>query len=171
MKNLQDLVKVCLAEIEKAGITPGKIAEWQINSRAKKRWGMCSKKPNGECIIQIAYTLLADNRISEQACKETIIHEILHTCPECKGHTGKWAEYAMRMNELYGYHIKRTTSGEEKGVENYQASYRLSAKYLFCCKYCGAKIIKKKDCKFTHYYKNYGCGQCGMPRAFEKYRL
>ena len=109
------LQKVCIDEVLGAGIEPGNIVSWVINRRAKTRWGMCTKNPDGTCIIQIAARLIEDERISEQACKETMIHEILHTCKGCKGHTGLWLIYANIMNKKYGYHIKRTTSGEEKG--------------------------------------------------------
>lgn len=169
MKDFDKLIHICLEEVIAAGIQPGHIVEWKLNSRAKKRWGQCTKKSNGECRIQIASRLLTDDRISEKACKDTIIHEILHSCPECKGHTGKWKEYAQIMNVKYGYDIKRITSGEEKGVENYISTRGLPLKYVFKCKYCGNSIAKKMECKFTHYYKNYRCKKCGNAHAFQKY--
>ena len=168
MKNFEMLQKVCIDEVLGAGIEPGNIVSWVINRRAKKRWGMCTKNPDGTCIIQIAARLIEDERISEQACKETMIHEILHTCKGCKGHTGLWLIYANIMNKKYGYHIKRTTSGEEKGVENYTASKRLDYKYCFVCENCGQNIKRKKQCEFTKYYRNYTCGICGRKRAFHK---
>lgn len=157
-----------MAEIKQAGITPGNIVAFEINRRSKKRWGLCTRKPNGECVIQIAAILLEDDRVSEKACKDTIIHEILHSCKECSGHTGKWKQYAQKMNAMYGYNIKRTTSGAEKGLDDYEVSYRLRDKYVFRCKNCGAIVRRKKACKFTRYYRNYGCGRCGKFRAFER---
>lgn len=171
VKDYNKLIECCVAEVRSAGIVPGNIIEWKINRRAKKRWGLCTRKPNGDCIIQIAARLLEDERISEKACKETIIHEILHTCPECHGHTGQWKAYAQIMNEKYGYNIKRTTSGEEKGVENYHVTQRLDYSYKIICKYCGYVILKKKKCKFTHYYGNYKCASCGRTHAYKKYYL
>lgn len=171
MKDFQKLIEKCLEEVVVAGIQPGNITEWTINRRAKRRWGQCTKKANGEYRIQIAAQLLEDERISEKACKDTIIHEILHSCPDGMGHTGKWKEYAKTINEKYGYNIKRTTSGEEKGVENYHSIRRLQLKFMFRCKYCGNTITKKKKCKFTHYYKNYSCMQCGRAHAYQKYIL
>ena len=131
MKNFEMLQKVCIDEVLGAGIEPGNIVSWVINRRAKTRWGMCTKNPDGTCIIQIAARLIEDERISEQACKET-------------------------------------TSGEEKGVENYTASKRLDYKYCFVCENCGQIIKRKKQCEFTKYYRNYTCGICGRKRAFHK---
>lgn len=168
MKDFVKLRDECLAEVHNAGIEIGNITSWQINRRAKTRWGMCSRYGD-KYTIQISSQLVSDDRISEKACKETIIHEILHTCPDCHGHTGKWKEYAELMNVTYGYNIKRVTSGQEKGVENYQASRRLKPKYCFKCMYCGYSIVRKRDSKFTRYYRNYTCPECGKSRAFEKY--
>lgn len=168
MKEFKKLQEICIEEVLLAGITPGNITKWEINRRAKRRWGQCKKFPDGHCVIQIAAQLLEDDRVSERACKETIIHEILHSCPECNGHTGNWKAYADKMNKRYGYNIKRTTSGEEKGVENYK-SERRAVKYVFMCRYCKNLVTRTRKSKFTHYYRNYGCGVCGMPRAFDKY--
>ena len=115
MKNFEMLQKVCIDEVLGAGIEPGNIVSWVINRRAKTRWGMCTKNPDGTCIIQIAARLIEDERISEQACKETMIHEILHTCKGCKGHTGLWLIYANIMNKKYGYKANHLRRGEGRG--------------------------------------------------------
>ena len=112
--------------------------------------------------------LLEDERVSDKACKTTMIHEILHTCPDGMKHTGKWKAYATRMNVTYGYDIKRTTSAKEKGVEPH-VSKRRPTKYVFMCKYCKHIVTKTRKCKFTHYYKNYSCKMCGMRNAYRKY--
>lgn len=165
MKDFERLIQECLGEVTAVGITPGNIVQWKINTRAKTRWGLCTKKTNGECTIEIAAVLLQDDRISEKSCKETIIHEILHTCRECKGHTGYWKQYATLMNEAYGYNIKRVTQGEEKGVENYKGS-ELPVKYIFQCKNCQAFVYRKRESNFTRHYKRYGCAKCGALRSF-----
>ena len=169
MKDFDKLINICLEEIKAVGIKPGKIIKWSINTRAKSRWGYCiHKKIDNTYEIQIAEILLSDDRVSEEACKTTIIHEILHTCEGGMGHKGNWKKYANIMNERYGYNIKCSTSGEEKGVENRVAAYRLAYKYYFYCRKCGHIIKKKKSCKFTSYYRNYTCNLCGTRRAFVK---
>ncbi|XME04451.1 SprT-like domain-containing protein (plasmid) [Lachnospiraceae bacterium C1.1] len=160
MKNFEELKEECLFEIDSLGIKPGVISSWMINSRAKTRWGLCKKKSDGSFEIQIAKRLIEDDNISKNACKETIIHEILHTCKDAMNHTGKWRIYAEKMNLAFGYNIKRTTSGIEKGVENYVAA-SMPPKYIFICKGCGAVIYRKKESKFTRNYRQYGCRRCG----------
>ncbi|MBE5905876.1 MAG: SprT family zinc-dependent metalloprotease [Lachnospiraceae bacterium] len=160
MKNLEILVKNCYDELGKAGIRTGDITNWRINDRARTRWGQCRRNPDGTFEIEIAKVLLVDERISEKACKETILHEMLHTCPGCMKHTGKWKQYADYLNASYGYHIKRVTLGKEKGIENYVAK-RQPVKYLFTCEVCGAIIRRKRESKFTRNYRQYRCGRCG----------
>lgn len=174
MKDYAKLVETCLEEVKAAGIVPGPITEFKINTRARKRWGLCSKTPDGSFVIQIAASLLMDDRVSEQACKETIIHEILHTCEGCFKHTGRWRLYAQHMNNEYGYHIKRSTSETEKGlpVGTTAGGSRRSqpAKYIYRCKKCGQIIQKMRACNFTRNYRRYGCGICGTRAAFEIYK-
>ncbi len=160
MKDFGRLKQECIDEINALGIELGKIKGWTINTRARSRWGLCKKEVDGTYSIQIAEALLTDDRISEKACKETIIHELLHTCKGCMKHQGKWKTYAQLMNMRYGYDIKRVTSGNEKGVENYKPR-SIAVKYVFTCGGCGAKIYRKRDSRFTKYYRHYGCTRCG----------
>lgn len=168
MKDFEQLQKICLDEVRDAGIQPGTIVSWEVNSRAKTRWGMCTKVPYTKSFkIQIAYQLLADDRVSEKSCKETIIHEILHTCAGCQNHGAQWKYYASVMNQKYGYEIKRVTAAKDKGLEANEYKPR-PYKYMYRCRKCGQLIRKKHACKFTKYYRNYSCGICGAWRAFRK---
>ena len=166
MKDYEKLREECLQEVLSAGILPGNISSWTINTRAKSRWGLCKKKGDSY-EISISDSLLSDERVSEKACKTTIIHEILHTCKDSMKHTGNWKKYAEIMNAKYGYDIKRVSSGSEKGVEDYKVKHR-AVKYKYRCRRCGQIITKSRKCKFTRYYRNYGCGICGTLRAFER---
>ena len=138
MKDFVFLREQCISEITCLGIELGKIASWSVNRRAKTRWGLCRLKRDGSYEIEIAESLLADDRISEKACKETIIHELLHTCKGCMRHTGKWKQYAELMN-----------------------CAEMAIKYVFTCGGCGATIYRKRDSKFTRNYRHYGCAKCG----------
>lgn len=160
MKDFEALKEKSLSDVKSAGIQIGKIVSWEINKRAKTRWGQCKKNIDGTYAIQISSALLTDDRISEKAVLETMIHEILHTCKDSMNHTGRWKKNADIMNRIYGYNIKRITRGSEKGVEDYKST-PLAIKYVFTCRGCGAKIYRKRDSKFTRNYRRYGCTRCG----------
>ena len=169
MKDFEQMIKESLSEVMAVGLKPGKIEKWVINRRAKSRWGLCKKIGINTFEIQIAERLLEDE-VSDMACKDTIVHEILHTCRGCHGHTGLWKTYADLMNRTYGYSIKRTTSSLEKGLEELPTK-EMAIKYVFRCKNCGAMLYRKKKSRFTEHYKYYGCGRCGAKRAFVKLQM
>ncbi|MCR5272626.1 MAG: SprT-like domain-containing protein [Lachnospiraceae bacterium] len=158
-KDLNALVLECLSELKDQDIAPGEVSEWKVNKRAGTRWGRCIRNADETFTIEIAQRLLTDERISDKACKETIIHELLHTCKGCMKHTGSWKMYATQMNVAYGYNIKRTTSGSEKGVEDHEVT-PLPVKHIFVCKNCGAVIYRKRESRFTRHYRRYACARC-----------
>ena len=108
MKNLQNLAAACEADLRSIGIRPGRVSAWRVDTRAKSRWGQCRELTPGCFEISIAARLLQDD-VSDQAAKDTILHELLHTVRGCHGHTGRWAELAAQVNRLLPqYTIKRT---------------------------------------------------------------
>lgn len=123
----------------------------RVNSRAITRFGCC-KYEGGRQIIEVALRVAEG---PEESCRETIAHEILHTCWGCRNHGVRWKEYARRMNLVYGYHISRTSTNEEMGVED-ERPY----KYLFRCEKCGAEFKRFKESPLTQNLERYRC-RCG----------
>ena len=130
----------------------------EVNSRAKKRWGLCSLNPDGIFTIQISDRLLSDE-VSEEATFNTMIHELLHTCPNCMNHGKEWKYWANIINTNTCYNIKRTTSCAEKGIEPIVKS----PKYTISCSGCNKKwyynragvVVKKINRCTCPYCKTY----------------
>lgn len=146
MKDLKKLFDESLMEVKAAGLQPGNIISVKPNKNMTKSWGVCSSvMENGErkFKIDISTRILQDN-VDDIATKDTIIHEILHTCPDGFGHTGKWAKYADIINYTYKgkYNIKRTTAIEEKGIEFDSSQY----KYVIKCEKCGIQDGYTRKC-------------------------
>ena len=158
MKNLHNLFNECVNEVRAAGIEPGKIVDISINYRATTRWGQC-KKRYGLYSININHRILEDDT-DVKAVKDTIIHEILHTCPNCWNHGREWQRLANIMNRKYGYEISRTGSCEDFGIdrEEYAESH---AKYRIVCTSCGNVYRKQRACKVTKHPEYFRCGKCG----------
>lgn len=91
MKDLLRLAQQCQNDLLSVGIRCGNVRSWTVNTRAKARWGLCKKVGRNLYDIQIAESLLQDN-VSDQAAKDTIAHELIHTVPCCFSHTGKWKQ-------------------------------------------------------------------------------
>ena len=158
MKDLQKIVKLCMADLDLLGIKYSKNISWSVNSRAKCRWGLCKKVGINAYEISVASSLLQDG-IDEQMTKDTIVHELLHTVSGCMGHKGKWSMLAQTVNQnLKGYSIKRVTNFEEKGIEAPQNE--ITYRYLLRCKKCGAEIGRQRESKAVINYKNYRCSKC-----------
>ena len=160
MKNLNQLFTESYNDVVAAGLTPGKILNVTINSRAKKRWGLC-RLQNGYFSIEISNRLLDDN-VDDIATKNTIVHEILHTCPNCMNHGKEWQYNADIINNHYKgyYNISRTTSAEDKGLEPLGRVRNDSVKYTLVCTGCGRKIYYKRASKAIQAPQNYRCGYC-----------
>lgn len=156
MKNLQAYAELCKTEVKNAGIPVGNIVEFKVNKRAKSRWGQCKRR--GPCyFIEINSDLLADD-IPDSSLNDTLIHEILHTAPDCMNHGCLWNHYANIMNSR-GYHISRTSTAQEKGIENYHRERIVN--HRFVCNKCGQVINRTRNSKFVQNYELYSCGACG----------
>ena len=99
--------------------------------------------------------------------KNTIIHELLHTCKGCMKHTGEWKQLAEKVNRYYGYNIKRCDSADEKGISEEQKekiqkerTATRKVKYIFKCTCCGQKVERCRESKFTKYPELYRCAVC-----------
>lgn len=159
MKNLNKLYHECLFDVHSLGINTGKINSITINNRAKKRWGQTTKHTDGSFSININGSLLNDS-LDDMAAKNTIAHEILHTCKGCFDHQALWQSYADKMNSAYGYNIKRCTSAAEKGLESVGRIRNESYKYTITCTCCGGKTYYKRASKVIQHPEWFRCGRC-----------
>lgn len=159
MKDLMMLAYECMEKLDAIGIEYAETISWQVNTRAKKRWGQCKKNPNGTYIISISSRLLADD-VADDGAINTIIHELLHSVKGCMNHKAEWKYQAEKVNRAYGINIKRCSSADEKGVEPLE-SVPKEIKYQFRCKDCGKVYTRTRASRFTKNWQNYRCGHCG----------
>lgn len=134
------LLKTVLSEAISAGLPVSKNIDAKVivNTRAKKRFGMCINK-NGRFTIELSSRLL---NAPERSCRQTLAHELIHTCPGCDNHGALFKKYADVMNRRYGYDIRRTNSNEEMGLS--PVSSDASFRYMLECQKCGARIKRMK---------------------------
>ena len=159
MKDLGMAYVKCMKMVRDLGIEPGYI--WKVRPfKAKSKWGLCTSEGFGVYTISIS-TILLDDSVSDKALESTMIHEILHTVEGCQNHGSKWKKLANKVNEAYGYDIKRTTSPEEKGEEVAKLCSKIEFKHAIKCKKCGYEIFFQRECKSTkhpNWYTHIGCG-------------
>ena len=123
-----------------------------INTRAK-RFGQC-KRRGDKFLIELSSIF---DKAEDKMVKQTLAHEILHTCPDCLNHQAKWKSHVSKMNRAYGYKIERTNSCENIGVTR---EISKNAKYTIECQKCHTKVYKDRISGIIRNPENYHC-KCG----------
>lgn len=162
MKNLENYIPEVTTILQDCGIPYGNVVSVEPNSRFRARWGDCTyNRITGEFRIRISTYLLEDD-IPDRALLDTLLHEYLHTCPECQNHGAVWKRYAAKINARYGYAIKRINSEKEKEVPEGRIQHRhMERKYQLQCCGCG-KIIRYARRTGTYMSPGrYRCATCG----------
>ena len=154
---INDLLKEVIGEALSLGIPlSDRIDEHVlINRRAKKRLGCCRMK-NGSFRIEISSLILEGGK---PAVKEILAHEILHTCPGCQNHSPQWKTYGNRMNQTFGYQIRRTISTSVLGLQE-QAVIEKPARYTITCRSCGTVFRRQRKSPLVTQTHRYRC-RCG----------
>lgn len=123
-----------------------------INTRAK-RFGQC-KRRGDKFLIELSSIF---DQAEEKMAKQTLAHEIIHTCKDCFDHQALWKSYVNKMNRAYGYNIARTDSCENLGVTR---EISRNAKYIIECQKCHNKIYKDRISGVIRNPERYHC-KCG----------
>ena len=123
----------------------------RVNTRAVARFGCCETGPEGH-VIEVSARLLA---AGEGAVRETLAHEVLHTCWGCKDHGARWKAYAAKMNAAYGYHISRTGTWEAVGLPEQKP-----VNHLLVCQRCGQEFKRARASSLVRHPERYRC-KCG----------
>ncbi len=122
--------------------------EVRVNTRAKRRLGCCFYQ-SGRYWIEVSQKVLEN----EALLKQTLVHELLHTCPKCRDHGARWRAYAQIVNEKLGYRIERTVRTETPiGPLRHE-----EIKYILECQSCGAQIKRMRMSKAV---KSPWCYRC-----------
>lgn len=158
MKDLLKLADKCMAELDALGIKYCVPKSWNINHRAKHRFGQCRRVSPGVFEIDISAFLL-DDSISDIPAMNTVIHELLHTVKGCSNHGERWKFLAAQVNSAYPkYSIKRASTWEEFGIT--PPAYDSAYHYMIECTSCGTRSYRKRATKVTQNPANYRC-RCG----------
>lgn len=123
-----------------------------VNSRAKRRLGCCYYR-DGVYEIEVSASLLEQ----PEPLRQTLAHELLHTCRGCRNHGEKWKGYAAKVNEALGYSIQRLAPAEGESPERLRQE---KLRYVLECQSCGAKICRSRISKAVKQPWHYRC-KCG----------
>lgn len=160
MKNLDKLYFECEKELRRINMDFSEyIRKVSVNGRLRTTLGVCHYDyRTGWYTIEINPCLLADN-VNDMEIKDTIIHEMIHTCPNCMSHGYEWKRRADRVNRMLGYHVSRCASVKgllEAGVKDMREPY----KYALECVDCGKQFKYRRWCASLENPSRYRCGKC-----------
>lgn len=146
MKNLNRLYLECVSEAQSAGLDiSDRITGIEVNSRLSRALGRCCARYGlGGYVyrIEVNPCMLADG-IEDMIPKNTIMHELVHTCPGCMNHGPEFQRRALMVNRKLGYHVSTTTDGE--ALEAAGVTLKRSAdNYGIVCKKCGRIVERRK---------------------------
>ncbi len=157
MLDLQKCYRECKAELDSIGIKYGNIVSIQSANLSSSVWGRCTR--NGDIYKIEINNILLESAESYRGLKNTIIHEMLHSCPNSMHHTGSWKNLARIVNSKLGYSISRCSSEEELGVKI--DAMEQDYKYACKCNKCGKTLYRNRICNLIKYPSNYAHKNCG----------
>lgn len=153
MKELDELMAQLAGTLRDLGVpVSGKISpEVGINTRAKRRLGCCYFGPDGMRIEVSSFVL-----DSPKELRDTLLHELIHTCPGCRDHGERWKTYAGIVNSALGTEIEARKISEEplKPLRHEEV------KYIIKCESCGRIFERRRLCKVVKSPGRYRC-PCG----------
>lgn len=159
MRNVVQIGIECEQNLAAIGIKCGRINRYKVNSRATRRLGQCSGNEKIGFTIEIAEVLLGED-IPMEELRNTMFHELLHTCKDCMNHGSEWQRLADKTGRTYGLNIGRLASSDEKATQIMLKAYKENAKYKYVCENCGRMHIQHRASNFTRHPESYRCGRC-----------
>lgn len=158
MRDLIQLTIDCIKELKaiEIPIQNDRIREIKFARLSSEDAGICTMYTNNTFRIKISL-FFKNEKIDINELRETICHELLHTCPNCYQHTGKWIEYAKKIDATYGYEIVAYKTDFDLKNKHIPVIHRLR------CPECEGywNIRKKCDWKKIQNGAKYTCVWCG----------
>lgn len=160
MKDLRKLYNDCVMELKRINMDISDcIVKVEVNGRLRTVLGRCNYNyRTGNYSIEINSCLLTDEA-ETQAAKETIIHELIHTCPGCMNHGYEWKRRGDRVSRMLGYDVCRLQNIDtlnKWGVEVKEESW----KYALVCNDCGNQYKRKRWSDALANPSRFRCGRC-----------
>lgn len=139
--DIRNEVLECCDIIEKTlGITVNNRYVVKISTRMTKTLGTCRRNNSHYYTITLSKKHIEHS--SAQSVHDTIMHEVLHSLPDCMNHGPVWKSYANKIcMKMPNYTIARLSSDE-----TYSRYLKETTKYKYkiICKGCGATWKKQR---------------------------
>lgn len=114
--------------------------------KVKDTHAVCSFRTdeNGELtfsiIIDETFAKYMDDEVVIANIKNSIYHELLHTCPECQNHNDNWLNLAIECDAKLGTHTR--TRQDDEIYYNRAQGMEIAT---YSCKHCGFTFSTIRD--------------------------
>ena len=99
---LEHMYEVIQNDFKRLGIPCVSRDKLILDFFSQRAWGQCKTLGGGFFVIHINECLLGGHF---KGLKNTLAHELLHTCPNCFNHGSLWKKYAKKANVLFFWKI------------------------------------------------------------------
>lgn len=154
-KDLNKMLSTAIEQVTSLGLNPSPIDETIYLTRATKTYGKCERIDGGFAIHVSKY--FKDN--DEGELMNMLVHEVLHTVPNCFDHGKSWKSAAELANKTFGYNISRLSNFKMNGMSESQKE--VMYKYIIVCEDCGNELRRQRKSKLVTNVEKYTCGACG----------
>lgn len=156
---LEVIAEDCARELRDLGFPVAENITYKVNTRAKKRWGQCRRFPGGSYEININAALCDGKHFD--GLRETLFHELLHSCPGCMNHGATWKKYAAIVKTRYGVEVTRCGDAASKGFADGEYVVERKTNHILRCRTCGHEYKFARAGKAVTHPEWYHCGKCG----------
>lgn len=168
MNGPEDLIQIITEtaeDMKKAGLHPGPVSSVRWSSRMRRSKGNCQRRKDGRGGFEIAIS--KDLLTCQEALKDTVCHELIHTLPGCFNHGDLFQLAAARMNAR-GYQVSQTFNPDLYAGKGYEETYtRPRPKYVLVCTRCQKQYPRARRSKSIEHPELYRCHCGGELRAYQ----
>lgn len=155
MKNLREAYEYCRDICDSLNIPIQRVITVTSKKFANK-WGQMSYNTRYNTYTITINEVLLSDECDDVSLYNTMLHELLHTCPGCLNHGYTWKMYAERVNKEYGMRITRLTSQAEQGIQIIK-----DPKYILQCPSCKHEFTYMRMCDSVKHPSLCYCTKCG----------
>lgn len=160
MRDVREYFEKCLKMCDEAGIPYREITDVITTKRFINKWGTCNTCNHRQFTIKINAVLCDEKAFpTDEGLINTLLHEILHTCPDSFNHGETWLAHCRTIYNNYGIKINVGDNAENKGAD--EVAYNATFRYVCRCKKCGATLGRNRMQDFIknpNRYTHTGCG-------------
>ena len=172
MERISNLYKEVVKDAVRAGLPYDEKKVYstiQINNRTTAV-GMCKYTRSMDMYTIFFSSYFID--ISDDKVKNTLMHELIHTLPNCMNHKEPFKRYMRRINYASGlsmeYHVATRNDDNEviRACKNRQRQEYSKCETVRIVCGCGCKFVFKKSQKVAKHPEQYQCRKHGKTLRF-----